>query len=196
MITYGVIYVNNTKKLIFEAAINIFSNCGYSGATMDDISLKAGVAKGTLYYHFKSKEDIFNFTISEGMDVIKEEIEALLLVDQNPIEKLKALCKLELKLVYKNRDFFKVVLSQLWGKETRQQELREAIHNHIKCFEKFIVPAMEGGYIRNAEPTFIAYNIFGTMCSSAVYELINKSETSMDDTIEELMNYILKGIGI
>lgn len=196
MITYGVIEMNNTKRLIFEAAINIFSNCGYNGATMDDIALKAGVAKGTLYYHFKSKEDIFNFTISEGMDVIKEEIDLLLFVKQNPIEKLKALCKLEIKLVYKNRDFFKVVLSQLWGQESRQQELREAIHNHIKCIEKFIVPAMDGGYIRKAEPTFIAYSIFGTMCSSAVYELINKSETSMDQTIEELMNYVLKGIGI
>ena len=81
--------MNNTKKLIFEAAINIFSNCGYNGATMDDIALKAGVAKGTLYYHFKSKE----------------EIEAVIFAEQNPIEKLKALCKIELKLVYKNRDY-------------------------------------------------------------------------------------------
>lgn len=187
--------MNNTKRLIFEAAINIFSNCGYNGATMDDIALRAGVAKGTLYYHFKSKEDIFNFTISEGMNVINEEIEALIFVEQNPIEKLKALCKIELNLVYKNRDFFKVVMSQLWGKESRQQELREAMHKYIKYFEKFIEPAMADGFIKKAEPSFIAYNIFGTLCSSAVYELINKNETSIEDTTTELMDYIIKGIG-
>ena len=188
--------MNNTKRLIFEAAINIFSNCGYNGATMDDIALKAGVAKGTLYYHFKSKEDIFNFTISEGMNVIKEEIDAAVIVEENPIEKLKALCRIELNLVYKNRDFFKVVMSQLWGQESRQQELREALHNYIKYFEKFIEPAMDGGYIKKADPSFIAYSIFGTLCSCAVYELINKSETSIEETTEKLMSYILKGIGV
>ena len=186
--------MNNTKRLIFESAINIFSNFGYNGATMDDIALRAGVAKGTLYYHFKSKEDIFNFTISEGMNVIKEEIETVIFVEQNPIEKLKALCKIELNLVYKNRDFFKVVMSQLWGQESRQQVLREAMHNYIKYFERFIEPAMEGGFIKKGEPSFIAYSIFGTMCSTAVYELINKSKASLDDTIEDLMIYILNGI--
>ena len=187
--------MNNTKRLIFEAAINVFSNCGYNGATMDDIALRAGVAKGTLYYHFKSKEDIFNFTISEGMNIIKEEIEAVIFDEQNPIEKLKALCKIELNLVYKNRDFFKVVMSQLWGQESRQEELREVMHKYIKYFEKFIEPAMEGGFIKKADPSFIAYSIFGTLFSSAIYELINKSGTSIDDTAEKLMNYILKGIG-
>ena len=187
--------MNNTKRLIFEAAINVFSNCGYNGATMDDIALRAGVAKGTLYYHFKSKEDIFNFTISEGMNVIKEEIDAVIFVEQNPIEKLKALCKVELNLVYTNRDFFKVVMSQLWGQESRQQELREALHSYIRYFEKFIEPVMAGGFIKRADPSFIAYNIFGTLCSSAVYELINKNKTSIDTTTDELMDYILKGIG-
>jgi AcrR family transcriptional regulator len=48
--------MNKTKNTIFEAAIKVFSSNGYNGATMDDIALNAGVAKGTLYYHFKSKK--------------------------------------------------------------------------------------------------------------------------------------------
>lgn len=40
--------MNRTKKLIFESAIRIFSDCGYRGATMDDIASNAGLAKGTL----------------------------------------------------------------------------------------------------------------------------------------------------
>ena len=54
---------------------------------------------------------------------------------------------------------------------------------------------MSGGFIKKADPSFIAYNIFGTLCSSAVYELINKNKTSIDTTTDELMDYILKGIG-
>ena len=50
--------MNKTKNLIFESAIKIFSESGYRGATMDDIAANASLAKGTLYYHFKSKEEI------------------------------------------------------------------------------------------------------------------------------------------
>ena len=59
--------MNRTKRLIFDSAIRIFSDCGYRGATMDDIASNAGLAKGTLYYHFTSKEEIFNFIVEEGI---------------------------------------------------------------------------------------------------------------------------------
>ena len=49
--------MNRTKRLIFDSAIRIFSDCGYRGATMDDIASNAGLAQGTLYYHFTSKEE-------------------------------------------------------------------------------------------------------------------------------------------
>ena len=50
--------MNKTKRLIFYSAIKIFSDLGYRGATMDEIASNAGLAKGTLYYHFTSKEEI------------------------------------------------------------------------------------------------------------------------------------------
>ena len=55
--------MSNTKDAIFFAAIKVFSTNGYAGATVDEIAAVAGVAKGTLYYNFKNKEDIFKFVI-------------------------------------------------------------------------------------------------------------------------------------
>ena len=65
--------MNKTKRAIFDAAIKIFSTNGYEGATMDDMAQAAGVAKGTLYYYFKSKEEIFKYIITEGVEVIMKE---------------------------------------------------------------------------------------------------------------------------
>ena len=69
--------MNKTKRLIFKAAIKVFSQNGYNGTTMDDIAKEANVAKGTLYYHFKSKEEIFKFIINGGMDIISEKLEEI-----------------------------------------------------------------------------------------------------------------------
>jgi AcrR family transcriptional regulator len=187
--------MNKTKRLIFESAIKVFSVNGYNGATMDEIALSAGVAKGTLYYHFVSKEEIFKFTITEGMNVVKEEIEAETSVEENPIDRLKTFCRVQLNLVYRHKDFFKVVMSQLWGQELRQFELREVILDYIKYLDKFIQPSKDGGYIKNWDSSFIAYTLFGTICSSAVYELMNKNNENTDDLVNQLMDYILSGMG-
>jgi AcrR family transcriptional regulator len=83
--------MNNTKDIIFKSAVKIFSNNGYNGATMDAIAADAGVAKGTLYYHFKSKEKIFKYIVLEGMNIIKKEIEEVANKEQNSLSKIKGI---------------------------------------------------------------------------------------------------------
>lgn len=184
--------MNNTKKSIFDSAIKVFSEKGYSRATMDDIALNAGVAKGTLYYHFKSKEEIFNYIISDGMKFITEEIEKAASKETMYLAKLKVLCKVELNLVYEKRDFFKVILSQLWGKEVRQLELRDAVSEYVSYIENYIKKAIEEGSIRKGKTSLMAYNFFGTLCSAAAYELINEERAGTDEIIEYIFNGISK----
>lgn len=187
------IVMNKTKRAIFESAIKVLSIYGYDGATMDEIASQAGVAKGTLYYHFKSKEEIFKYIIEEGMNLIKNRIEDVVKREENSILKLKALCKVQLSLVYDNRDFFKVIMSQLWGQELRQLQLRDSIQQYIKDIEKYLEEAMMDGFIKNGEKSFMAYTIFGMLCSAAVYELIEDKD-NIDEVVDNLMNYILRGI--
>lgn len=188
--------MNKTKRAIFEAAIKVFSESGYDGATMDDIAASAGVAKGTLYYHFKSKEEIFKFIIDEGSNVVREELQSALAKETSTKLKLRILCKVQLELVYKNRDLFKVIMSQLWGQEIRQHELRDTIESYIKHLEGYLKDAMAQGFIKKGEPRFMAYNFIGTICASAIYELINEDRTDANEVIDNLVQYILRGVEI
>ncbi len=186
--------MSKTKHAIYEAAIKVFSKSGYDGATMDDIALEAGVAKGTLYYHFKSKEEIFSYIISEGMKVLKEDLEAATSIESNPIGKLENLCRTQLQVVYENRDFFKVVMSQLWGTEIRHLQLRELIGDYIENIESHLKEAVAEGVIKTSDTALMSFTVFGAICSAAVYELINKDVNEVDKVIENLIHYILKGI--
>lgn len=186
--------INKTKRAIFESAIKVFSKSGYDGATVDDIAANAGVAKGTLYYHFKSKEEIFRFIITEGIEVIKEELQDVLSKDEDALSKMKNLCRVQLNLVYQNKDFFKVIMSQLWGQELRQLELRDIIEKYVESIEKYVIEAIEAGIIKKGEPKFMAYTFLGVLCSAGIYELLNTQETNVDEVIDNLVVYILKGI--
>ncbi len=188
--------MNRTKKAIFQSAIKVFSTSGYSGATMEDIASNAGVAKGTLYYHFKSKEEIFNYIIKEGMNIIKEDVEEQTNKEEDALKKLITMCKVQLKQFYVNKDFFKVIMSQVWGQELRQLELRKILEDYINTIESYLKEAMNHGVVKKGDSSFMAYTFFGTLCSTAVYELLNTNKTNIDNIIDNCMEYVLKGIAI
>ncbi|MBE6062487.1 MAG: TetR/AcrR family transcriptional regulator [Clostridium butyricum] len=188
--------MNKTKKLIFESAIKIFSESGYRGATMDDIAANAGLAKGTLYYHFVSKEEIFNFIVEEGIQILQNQVIEIQKEDINPIEKLIKISRTQLSFLYKYTDFFKVVMSQLWGHEKRQYELRKKIRNYIKEIEVDIKEGMKRNEIEQGDSEFMSYEFFGTLCSAAVYESIHIEKVDLQNTIESTIRFTLKGLGI
>ena len=64
--------VTGTKRLIFDAALELAAERGISGTTMDDVAVRAGVAKGSLYYNFASKDKIFEGLLAEGMAALTE----------------------------------------------------------------------------------------------------------------------------
>lgn len=195
-IYFGVKNMNKTKKAIFKAAIIVFSKCGYNGSTVDDIALEAGVAKGTLYYHFKSKEEIFNFIIQEGLDIMEEELDVIEKEHLEPIETLMMICRVQLTLLYRDKNFFKVILSQLWGQELRQLELRNKLVRYIGGIEKIMQKAMDRGLIREGNPSLMAYTFFGSLISAAVYEVANLDKINLDEVIENVISITLKGLMI
>ncbi len=48
------------ERRVLEAALKVFSETGYSGATMDAVAIEAGLSKPTLYQYFESKEALFS----------------------------------------------------------------------------------------------------------------------------------------
>jgi AcrR family transcriptional regulator len=185
--------MKKTKKMIFNAAITAFSQKGYHKSTMDEIAEVAGVAKGTLYYHFKSKEDIFKFVIEEGIKTLEDEIKDKTEYYSSPIEKLRALCRIQLELSFKYMEFFKTILSQMWGDEERQAELRCAFDGYFKLIEGYLREAAGEGQISNGNFEMIAFNFFGITASTLVYSLVhgNKDINELTDTMIE---FIIKGI--
>lgn len=50
---------------LIEAALDVFSECGYSAAKLDEIAHRAGVSKGTIYLYFESKEELFKAVVND-----------------------------------------------------------------------------------------------------------------------------------
>jgi AcrR family transcriptional regulator len=58
---------SGTIDRLFTAAVDLFGERGYAGATIDDIVERAGIAKGTVYYHFRSKSELVSALLDDGL---------------------------------------------------------------------------------------------------------------------------------
>jgi TetR/AcrR family transcriptional regulator, acrAB operon repressor len=54
-----------TRATVLKTALSVFSARGYAAATLDDVAKAAKVTRGAIYWHFKSKADLYNILIQE-----------------------------------------------------------------------------------------------------------------------------------
>ena len=63
--------ISPTKKAILASALELSALHGISGTTMEQVSERAGVAKGSVYYNFSSKDKLFEELLITGLDGTK-----------------------------------------------------------------------------------------------------------------------------
>ena len=162
--------MNRTKRKIFETSMKLFSEKGYDATSIEEITAVVGVAKGTLYYHFSSKEEIFNFLIDEGMKLLKNSIEIKIQKCDTTVEKLKAVSLVQLKAIMKYESVITIILSQVWGNEKRNEFCKNKVLEYIGVIEKIIEEGLEKGDIVDVDPELLASEIFSLTCSTLLYK--------------------------
>jgi AcrR family transcriptional regulator len=85
---------NGTKKdlnreTILKIAQEIFSRYGYKKTTLDDIANAVRKGKSSLYYYFKSKEDLFQAVIMKEVELLARELDKVVNRNTDPIDKLR-----------------------------------------------------------------------------------------------------------
>ncbi|SHF86708.1 transcriptional regulator, TetR family [Caldanaerobius fijiensis DSM 17918] len=186
--------MNKTKEKIFNAAIEVFSKKGFYKATMDEIAEKAAVAKGTLYYHFKSKDDILDFLITEGLSLLKNEILEKISAFGNAIEKLREVIVIQSNFLFKYRDFVIILLSQLWGKEDRQNYFRENLYEYLRIIEDIIDEGIREKLIVECDKKIISSAFFGIISSILIFQFRNGEKFDPEYIADNIIKYTFNGI--
>ena len=166
--------MNKTKRRIFNTAIKLFSERGYDNASVEDITAVAGVAKGSLYYHFPKKEDIFDMLLNDGMELLRKSI--------------------EIKVIVKYEDFLNVVLSQIWGEDDKNKKCKQAVFEYIEIVKKIVQEGIDNGEFYDGDVEAIASGIFGVTCSSLIYRLKLNRKVDMDRVYQGFADMVTKSI--
>ena len=178
--------MNKTKRKIFETSMKLFAEKGYDATSIEEITATVGVAKGTLYYHFSSKEEIFNFLVEEGVKLLKNSISIKTEKLDSSIDKIKEIVLIELKVLVKYENFMTIILSQIWGTGERSQVCKRHVFEYIAQIQEIVEEGMEKGEIIKADANVIASGIFGFACSSLVYKLRTEKNIEVPELFAEI----------
>jgi AcrR family transcriptional regulator len=137
------------RAQIMEAALACFIRKGYNNTTMDDIVAESGLSKGTLYWYFKSKDDLFAAAIMSLLMDVGEEAVAALEQYTTAADKLRAVAQSAANLSKKVEGFFSLFL-EFWASSPRREEAGQLWVGLLVQYKDIFVEVIEQG-IRNGE---------------------------------------------
>ena len=186
--------MNKTKRRIFKTAIKLFAKKGYENTGIEEITSVAGYAKGALYYHFETKEDLFDLLLEEGSKLLNNSIEIKFKKCSNAIEKLKAILLIEIKTIINYEDFVTVIISNTLGETNRTKKCKIAFDNYVETIKNVIIEGIEEGVFYKGNPEAISYGIVGVTFSSLLYRLKQERKISAEQIYKGFVETVVRGI--
>ncbi|AGF77786.1 transcriptional regulator [Desulfocapsa sulfexigens DSM 10523] len=124
-----------TKKTILEVAEKLFAERGFEQTTTRDISAASGIAKGTLFNYFKSKETLAMTLVNGAMESGRKQYERRKTGEEGLVEELFLFVASELRALKPFRKYIGPVLEScmsVFSKKSICPAGEEAKHNHLK----------------------------------------------------------------
>src|SRR5206468_476058 len=118
--------LTDKREAILRAAIRVFANNGYFNSKVADIASEAGVADGTVYLYFKSKEEILHSIFDRSVDEAVVEARKQLATISDARDKLRQIAFLHLERLGADRDLAVVFQVELRGSTKFMEEFSAA----------------------------------------------------------------------
>jgi TetR/AcrR family fatty acid metabolism transcriptional regulator len=181
---------------IIDAAIRVFARTGYYNSRVSDIAREAGIASGTIYLYFKTKDEIlvtlFREKMAEWVEVVRGEIAA----EPDPVAKLRRLVALHFSVLESSPDLAEVVQVEL---RQGHKFFRGASAHEVSAYFALIGGVLEegiaSGQIRGDVPVKLATKmLFGAMDQVATSWVLGKRAYRLSDAAEPVTAMFLRGV--
>ncbi|HVB72752.1 MAG TPA: TetR/AcrR family transcriptional regulator [Ktedonobacteraceae bacterium] len=140
--------VSETRKnQILDAAMAVFARSGFHEARMDDIVQESGLSKGTLYWYFKSKEEIITAISQRLFATDIEQVEGLLRAEGTVSERLQQLIHDRIQGL-QDMSGMVAILFEFYAVALHQDGVRQFIKAYFQNFHELLVALIEQGIER------------------------------------------------
>lgn len=186
---------DDTKDRILTVASKIFGKYGFQKTTIDDIAKTAHKAKGSVYYYFNSKEELFRSVLQEEISVIKSGLTQVIISNKEATGMIREFL---LTRMYLLKDAFNYH-ETLKASFTDQFQFLEDILDEFYNFEVELLRAILDKGVKEqrfdiADTGATANVIITAMKAIEIPFYLQNKITRYEKTIVELVNILVKGL--
>jgi TetR/AcrR family transcriptional regulator, fatty acid metabolism regulator protein len=188
--------VPDKHAAILRAAIRVFANNGYFNSKVADIAREAGVADGTVYLYFKSKEEIlhsiFNQSVEEAISEGRKELEKI----SDPREKLRRIALTHLERMGADRDLAVVFQVELRGSTKFMEEFSAAgFAEYLSLIrEAFEEGQRQGVFRQELNAKIVSKILFGALDEMATNWILSKRRYKLAPMADQVLDIFLHGV--
>ncbi len=180
-----------TKKKLLEAADGCFGQRGFFPTSIVDITREAGVAPGTFYNYFSSKEAILRELVHNLNHKLRKATAIAIEGAPNRLEAERAGFRAFLEWVRNHRNSYRVVRqSEFVDKEMFRWYYRKLGEGYVQGLQA----AMDAGEVAHYNPEVLAYCLMGIGDFMGMRYVLWQEEEVPEDVFEEMMRFILSGL--
>ncbi|AZN38367.1 TetR/AcrR family transcriptional regulator [Paenibacillus albus] len=181
-----------SRDKILDAAARMFSRSGYHRSSMDEIALEAGVAKGTLYYHFPSKALMFRSLITEGLQMITETIRTEIDRDRSLQEQIETVIRLNVELFLEYSELAHIFFNELTN--GIEEEVLLAVQKERDTYIEFIADILVEAGIAKEDGPMAASGVLTMLNGLCSYYLRHPSEAKREQINQLLYAAVTTGL--
>lgn len=189
------------RKRIIDAAVDVFAEKGFFGARVSEIAERAGVADGTIYLYFKSKDEILISLFEEKMAEILARFHAMLAEVQDTEEKMRRYIIEHLTLVSEQPRLMQVLTVELRQSARFMKDYApHAFAKYLALVGSILEEGQKKGVFRkNLEPSVFRRALFGAIDEISLEWVLRGKDAQMPDPVavgEQISEFILRGLRV
>jgi len=188
----------NRRLQIIDAAIKVIAQHGYHSAKMTNIAAEAGVADGTIYNYFESKEQVLICIFEEKMTELIAQATLKINAHQSPVDKVRAFVRNHFEHLQRNPELGKVFQVELRQSQQFFHGYRpKKLFEYLDLLGSAIREGQRAGIFRShLDSMILQWSIFGTLDELSINWVMSEQQWPPDlDTVpEQVLEIFLLGI--
>jgi TetR/AcrR family fatty acid metabolism transcriptional regulator len=185
------------REAILRAATDVFANRGFFNSQVADVARAAGVAAGTVYLYFRSKDDLLVSIFDRTMREWIEEGRATVAPIKDPVERLRAIARVHLDRMGRDRSLaivFQVELRQ--STKFMERFSTTALREYLGIIREVIVEGQStGAFRREINPTLAAKLFFGGLDEMATNWILSTRRYAPVNDVDAIVDLFVGGLG-
>ncbi|MFH1919286.1 MAG: TetR/AcrR family transcriptional regulator [Planctomycetota bacterium] len=182
------------REAVYEGAVAVLKEHGLNGTTMDRVAAAAGMAKGSLYNHFRNKQELLEFVHDRAVAPMQEALEDIVKNRLCAAEKLASISRLWREYLVKHHAVFEFLINDHAAKRLLRDTEQTTRASGIKQIATIIEQGIEEGAFRPVDATAAAEMFVSASIGMVEHEFAAGITRPVDKAVDVLMGVFLHGL--